>query len=124
MFPTKPADIQGNEETVFKPLKKICTALGTVSCKDRGRNLTLELSSRRPTASEVEGSTHMVDGFLRPCDRTINYPAGFDPPRENTFRTAEIAVTFEFKRSERDGMVVDVRPVVCGRLFSLICTTD
>jgi hypothetical protein len=118
-FPTKPAQIKGNEDTVFEPLRNICDTLGTVPCEDRDRNLTLELRPRHTTASEVGGSTHRVDGFLRPNDRTINYPDIVDSPRKDTFRTAEIAVTFEFKRLEHDGMIIDVRPAICVAFLHL-----
>jgi hypothetical protein len=121
--PMKTPPPKATEDIVFKPLIDVCNTLRTVSCAGYAPNLTMEIKSRRTTESEVEGSTHMVDGFLRPYDRTINYPVDFDPPKPNKFRTAEIAVTFEFKLLSRDSMALDVRSAVCCCCFRIHCSS-
>jgi hypothetical protein len=76
-------------------------------------NFTLELLPNHTTASEIKGSTHKMDAFLRPSDRSKHVVVDGTPVLTDTsgtvrFRTSEVAVPFEFKRTTEPKLVKDV----------------
>jgi hypothetical protein len=104
--------LDGIETEVFHPLHDICKTIGRITIPDRCANFELVYKPNARTGSEIDGSGHRADAYIRPLDRSVVVSDVTDDHQSITGDhrplTAEQSVVFELKTSEHWEKVKDV----------------
>ena len=100
--PTDAAVQRKTERKIFRPLGTIIDAIAAVPLPNLSPSCKYE-EEPYSTDSEVSGSQHRIDAFLR-LNKSTSSPA----PKGSRTPTSDIAVNFEFKCGDAPQDIIDV----------------